>query len=662
MMTRAARRVRPKDTEEPQASTVQSVENDTPVVAANNEIEPSGKSGVETASSSKDGESASTATLGLKIKPIAERKPAEPLNGFDRRTKALDNLEKVAAAINQYAADRGSYPTPSLKSSGGLPVLSWRVAILPELGYSDLYKKFNLQEPWNGPNNKKWLELIPDEFVSPERFDAKTNILAPAGRGYLFEGVKFPKPSSIEDGAENTILLLEADDAFAVPWTQPSDFSSRHREIKTGMGGLRGDGTYAVWANGWPVLLANQLSWEQLHNAFTWESGDGQLAVTVHRPIAIAAEAVSPAAGAAEVVAAVVPSVPKESLSQIQPMLEREPVPKQSVVAEASKRLREIFAARMNAAKKDEEKILLAKEMLKESDRMHDDSASAFALQGAALKLSSTAGNIETLLECVDMRVSQFNVDAFKENLSALMMFGADNLNRPPKSINGLSYLRRTLLTVFSAIEDDDYDSAGRIVSHSIRFLDQPRDELLPKSLSLLRTQLVSSEREFDLAKQSLASYRANPTDGDSAANFGRFLCFIKGDWETGLPLLGKGGPERLRELAEMEGSGAHTIQDQIQLADAWWSLSESARGEIYRQSTQDRAVLWYSKAFTDMPETLDKLHVKARLDEAGDSGKSSPLALLHFIANEVNVNLMDNLASIGNTSGSKSQATIEPF
>lgn len=50
------------------------------------------------------------------------------------------------------------------------------------------------------------------------------------------------------------------------------------------------------------------------------------------------------------------------------------------------------------------------------------------------------------------------------------------------------------------------------------------------------------------------------------------------------------------------------------------------------------------------MPESLDKLHVKARLDEAGDASKSSPLTLVRSLAEEINVDLKVSLASIALT------------
>ena len=41
---------------------------------------------------------------------------------------------------------------------------SWRVAILPYLEQNELYKRYNFDEPWDGPNNRKLLDQMPAIF------------------------------------------------------------------------------------------------------------------------------------------------------------------------------------------------------------------------------------------------------------------------------------------------------------------------------------------------------------------------------------------------------------------------------------------------------------------------------------------------------------------
>ncbi len=67
------------------------------------------------------------------------------------RSASMRNLERIAAALNAYAADYGTYPPSATRDSTGKKLHSWRVLILPYLGEDELYNKFDLSVPWDHP-------------------------------------------------------------------------------------------------------------------------------------------------------------------------------------------------------------------------------------------------------------------------------------------------------------------------------------------------------------------------------------------------------------------------------------------------------------------------------------------------------------------------------
>jgi hypothetical protein len=638
MMRRAASRSRDPDPEEVEAAAAPAP---APEVA---NAQPAVAPAAEAAATAANAPAATPPPEAkFAIKPISERKPEKPLSDIERRKRALSNLEKISTALLSYYKKSGSMPAAWLESSGGIKTLSWRVALLPELGYPDLYKQFNPEEPWDGPNNKKLLDLIPDEFVSPERFDTKTNFQLPVYGGYMFGRPGFAFTSDT-DAAVNTLMLLEVNDSNAVPWTQPADYGEARENVKRGLGGLRGDGTFAVWANGMPVLVSNSVGWMEFHNALSAEAGDGQRAGLIHRSITIdevtdaSVVADSAAQPSASLSASIAPPAPEV-------VIVRDPVPDEILIAAAGKRLREVFAKKLAEANNDEKRVSLAIELLAESDNMTSDTASVFVMHGASMKLASLAGNIDLFLNCVDARVTRFDIDAYATNIDALTEFGTDNANRD--GVDGAIYLKRAIPTIFAAIRKDDYVRASTIARYAFKFSDQPRNAFIPRSLNLLRTHLSTAQRHFEVAKDSLAEYRIDADDVDAASTFGRFLVFIKGDWEDGLPLLVRGGSEELRELAQADIRGAVKAEDMVVLGDAWWSMSDRAKTGVYRQACRDRASYWYSKAFAMLPESLDKIHVRGRLEEASGEGKASPLAIIRDLAEKTSVDLTISLASI---------------
>ncbi|MDR1959603.1 MAG: DUF1559 domain-containing protein [Planctomycetaceae bacterium] len=81
--------------------------------------------------------------------------------------QALEALQPMSRALELYVKEKGQYPAWAISSQDGTPLLSWRVAMLPSLGYKELYDKFHLNEPWDSEANKPLIAEMPQVFASP---------------------------------------------------------------------------------------------------------------------------------------------------------------------------------------------------------------------------------------------------------------------------------------------------------------------------------------------------------------------------------------------------------------------------------------------------------------------------------------------------------------
>lgn len=144
--------------------------------------------------------------------------------------QAQANYGGVAMAMTMYQAEHGHFPPPAMKTKDGSKGLSWRVAILPQLGYPDLYKQFKIDEAWDHPDNLKLSFQMPYQYQPPDNFTGRrTHLRAFVGSGAMFEWGKHavtgpktkPDEIPIGDGIANTIMFVEAADA--VNWIQPDE-------------------------------------------------------------------------------------------------------------------------------------------------------------------------------------------------------------------------------------------------------------------------------------------------------------------------------------------------------------------------------------------------------------------------------------------------------
>jgi hypothetical protein len=141
-----------------------------------------------------------------------------------RRNQSSNNLKQIALAMHNYHDTFGRFPPHAKTDKQGKPTLSWRVAILPFIEQDNLYRQFNLDEPWDSEHNKKLLEQMPTIYApvnagTKEKYE--TFYQAFVGKGTVFEPGEKITFASIMDGTSNTLMVVEAGDS--VPWTKPED-------------------------------------------------------------------------------------------------------------------------------------------------------------------------------------------------------------------------------------------------------------------------------------------------------------------------------------------------------------------------------------------------------------------------------------------------------
>jgi len=188
----------------------------------------------------------------------------------------VQNLAQIALAIHNFSDINNTLP-PQYLQTGGSPTLSWRVAILPYLGYPQLYAQFDQTKPWNDPANLPLLQQMPDIFRSPADPLGTTSTRYQAGTGSntIFSGPTGVKLTSITDGTSNTLLLGESSPATAVPWTQPQDRPIGATPTLSGAGFDSITPTYVpfAFADGSVRFLADNIDSPTLLHLFQYNDG-----------------------------------------------------------------------------------------------------------------------------------------------------------------------------------------------------------------------------------------------------------------------------------------------------------------------------------------------------------------------------------------------------
>ncbi|QDU95333.1 DUF1559 family PulG-like putative transporter [Lignipirellula cremea] len=145
-----------------------------------------------------------------------------PRRVTDRR-ECVNNLHAISSALLKFYVMKEGFPRAYITDENGQPMHSWRVLLLPHLDQEALYRQYDFNEPWDGPNNRKLMDRCPDVFRCPphegDRNFTRYQVVVAPGTGWKAnERMKFPE---FTDELLNTIMVIETDGP-GTNWLDPT--------------------------------------------------------------------------------------------------------------------------------------------------------------------------------------------------------------------------------------------------------------------------------------------------------------------------------------------------------------------------------------------------------------------------------------------------------
>ncbi len=275
----------------------------------------------------------------------------------------------------------------------------------------------------------------------------------------------------------------------------------------------------------------------------------------------------------------------------------RTPVPSDDDVQTWTRHIRnDLFQAEFLAAQQPREKAALAEQLFERAREPQSAADAAYAFLDLALQLAVEAGSADLALDVIDALAERYDVDGLAMKVPHLRTIAAETRNVQARG----EVVRRVLDTVDEAGRHDQFELAEELL------------ELARSVGGSAHAQAVDGARErveamrsaMDAADAARQTLEQQPDDPQAALALGKYECFVKGNWQAGLPLLARGADARLAELAKTELADPGEPHNQIALADAWWELAEGESGEAQARMRR-HAVAWYTQAEPNLEGAL---------------------------------------------------------
>lgn len=282
--------------------------------------------------------------------------------------------------------------------------------------------------------------------------------------------------------------------------------------------------------------------------------------------------------------------------------------------------IREVYAAQTAAAKTPAQKAELAKALLGVAAETSNDPVGRYLLIRMARDAAAEAASLPIILQAIDTMASEYEVERDQLLLGALA--GLTRHVRDPRAAAEVS--QSILDWIDGAIQNNEFAYAKKLGELVLPIARKSRDSGLVRRVISRNKELQGLARAYEEVEVALAVLDKEPANADANLTVGRFFCFLKNDWSTGLPMLALSRDGILADVAAKELETIEDAQEQEALGDQWQVAAEQLKGEA-RIGALSRAELWYEKALPGL-KGLAKQNLEHKIETVQKVlSKSSP-------------------------------------
>ncbi len=187
------------------------------------------------------------------------------------RNVCKENILRIVLAMLLYETQHGTLPPAFSVDEQGRPLHSWRVLLLPYLGYDELSANIRLDEPWDSAHNRQFHRADVSIFQcpSPAHGAGMTSYSVVEGPTCAFQGGEGKRLDTFGPRSAHLVLIVERTDA--VNWMDPTSelsFADACMGINcpgaNGMGSVHEGGVHIGQRSGRVTFISENIKFDNI--------------------------------------------------------------------------------------------------------------------------------------------------------------------------------------------------------------------------------------------------------------------------------------------------------------------------------------------------------------------------------------------------------------
>jgi len=297
--------------------------------------------------------------------------------------------------------------------------------------------------------------------------------------------------------------------------------------------------------------------------------------------------------------------------------------PDSAAVAKAASEVQAKYAAQIAAAKRADQKLVLARAIRDEAQSAASDPPRQAALWLEAQRLAATGGDLRMAVSVLRDRADRFPIDLLSESAELLKTAVYPASQRAENA----ALADQASQFLDQAIAEDRFDAAEplrKIASQAygkLKYVDSVN------RLNALQAELTTMKSEHDRLGPSLQKLAAAPSDAEANLAVGRYHCFYKNDWRRGLPKLAQGSDLDQATAARKDLDNPKAPPACAEVAELWWNIGQKLP-QAAKRTVNRRVAEWYLIA---LPGLMGNQRAAAlrRIEQGLPSRGDQPTALV---------------------------------